>query len=87
MNPQSPPAIAAKIPVIDPKATHPTREFKHEVPLTTLRADPAGRFVAAGAEDLDVQIWNLADGKRQTPSKATKAGFARSISRRTAGGC
>ena len=51
---------------IDPAQTHQVAEFKHERPLTTLRVDPTSRFVAAGAQDLDVQLWNLADGKRQT---------------------
>lgn len=51
---------------IDPKATHQTKEFKHDVALTTLRVDPQGRFVAAGAEDLDVQLWNLETGDKQT---------------------
>ncbi len=66
MNPQNPSTAVVDVSAIDPKQTHPIREFKHEVPLTTLRADPTGRFVAAGAEDLNVQIWNLSDGKRQT---------------------
>ncbi len=67
MNPPNPaPTTAADATVIDPKQTHQIREFKHETALTTLRTDPAGRFVAAGAEDLDVQLWNLSDGERQT---------------------
>ncbi|MCP4941890.1 MAG: WD40 repeat domain-containing protein, partial [Planctomycetaceae bacterium] len=41
---------------------HETGELKHQNPLTTLRVDPTGRYVAAGAQDLDVQLWNLEDG-------------------------
>ena len=48
--------------VIDPTQTHETTELKHQNPLTTLRVDPTGRYVAAGAQDLDVQLWNLEDG-------------------------
>jgi WD40 repeat protein len=47
---------------IDPTQTHEIAELKHQNPLTTLRVDPTGRFVAAGAQDLDVQLWNLDDG-------------------------
>jgi WD40 repeat protein len=47
---------------IDPTQTHETSELKHQNPLTTLRVDPTGRYVAAGAQDLDVQLWNLEDG-------------------------
>jgi WD40 repeat protein len=66
MNPQNPAPKGVEVSAIDPKQSHEAGEFKHEVPLTTLRADPSGRFVAAGAEDLDVQLWNLANGQRQT---------------------
>ena len=48
--------------VIDPTQTHETAVLKHQNPLTTLRVDPTGRYVAAGAQDLDVQLWNLEDG-------------------------
>ena len=40
---------------IDPANIHQVNEFKHPNPLTTLKADPTGRFVAAGAQDLDIQ--------------------------------
>ncbi len=51
---------------IDPVETHQVAEFKHQNPLTTLRVDPTSRYVAAGAQDLDVQLWNLKNGERQT---------------------
>ncbi len=46
----------------DPSQTHEIAELKHQNSLTTLRVDPTGRYVAAGAQDLDVQLWNLEDG-------------------------
>jgi len=55
-SPPEPPLSARSI---DPKKTHKIAEFKHGAPLTTLRVDPTARFVAAGAQDLDVQLWNL----------------------------
>lgn len=51
---------------IDPIQTHQIAEFKHERPLTTLSVDPTFCRVATGAEDLDIQLWNLDDGGRQT---------------------
>lgn len=51
---------------IDPLEIHQVAEFKHGNPLTTLRVDPTSRYVAAGAQDLDVQLWNLKDEKRHT---------------------
>ena len=51
---------------VDYSKTHKVAEFKHAVALTTVGVDPMSRFAAAGAEDLDVQLWNLQSGKRQT---------------------
>ncbi|MBC8355963.1 MAG: hypothetical protein H8E66_28635 [Planctomycetes bacterium] len=51
---------------IDPTQTHQIAEFKHEIALTTIRVDPTDRFAAAGAEDLDVQLWDLESGDRRT---------------------
>ena len=51
---------------IDPVETHQVAELKHQNALTTLRVDPTGRFVAAGAQDLDVQLWNLQNGNHFT---------------------
>ena len=53
-------------PAIDPTQVHQVAEFKHEEPLTTLRADPTGNHVASGAQDLNVQLWRVSDGTRQT---------------------
>lgn len=53
---------------IEPEKTHPVAEFKHDRPLTTLRVHPQGRFVAAGAEDLDIQLWDLESQKHHTLS-------------------
>ncbi|MFT5526250.1 MAG: WD40 repeat protein [Pirellulaceae bacterium] len=51
---------------VDPTQTHVVTEFKHEEPLTSLRCDPTGRWIAAGAQDLDIQLWDLKDGKKRT---------------------
>ena len=59
-------ASTVDVDAIDPVQTHEIAALKHEVPLTTLRADPTSRFVAAGAQDLDVQLWSLADESRRT---------------------
>jgi len=44
---------------IDATQTHVATEFKHDIPLTTCRIDPTGRFVFAGAEDFHVYRWTL----------------------------
>ena len=51
---------------IDPKRVHQTAEFKHERPLTTCRIDPSGKYVFAGAEDLNIYRWDLAQGGKTT---------------------
>lgn len=53
---------------IDPKQIHQTAEFQHERPLTTCRIDPRGRFVFAGAEDLNIYRWELETGEKTTLS-------------------
>ncbi|MDC0279195.1 WD40 repeat domain-containing protein [bacterium] len=55
-----------RTPAIDPIQTHQIAELKHRNALTTLRVDPTGRYVAAGAQDLDVQVWDLVDGNQFT---------------------
>ncbi|MEO2021826.1 MAG: hypothetical protein ABGX05_08355, partial [Pirellulaceae bacterium] len=49
---------------IDPTKTHKVVEYKHERPLTTCQIDPQGRYVFAGAEDLNVCRWDLQSGKK-----------------------
>ena len=39
---------------INVSQTHVVTAFKHDIPLTTCRIDPTGRFVFAGAEDFHV---------------------------------
>jgi len=57
---------AVDLDAIAPALTHQVAEFKHEIALTALRVDPTDRLAAAGAEDLDVQLWDLASGDRRT---------------------
>lgn len=52
--------------LVDPLHTHLLTELKHERRLTTLCCDPAGQYVAAGAEDLDVQLWKIDDEQPRT---------------------
>lgn len=66
MTPETTKPTPADQTAVDPKETHQTKEFKHEVALTTLGVDPQGRYVAAGAEDLDVHLWDLETGEKQT---------------------
>ncbi|WP_417383370.1 WD40 repeat domain-containing protein [Gimesia sp.] len=78
-------AIAARKPILDgpveaqkpaidydavnPVKTHMVAELKHTVPLTSCRVDPTGRFIVAGAEDLDIHVWDY-----QTQEKRTLTG-------------
>lgn len=48
---------------IDPKATHQVREHKHDRPLVSCRWDPQGRYIAFGAEDHLVHVFDLAASK------------------------
>jgi len=54
------------LPAIDPAQTHQVAAFKHKAPLTTLRCDATGQFIAAGAMDLDVQLWSAGGKKHAT---------------------
>ncbi len=65
MSPIDADKIGAEVDAIDPTQTHQVADFKHEIALTTLRVDPTGRFAAAGAEDLHVQLWNIESGERR----------------------
>ena len=62
--------VVAPMPVsalpVEPAKTHQIAEFQHNRPLTHCRADLSGRFVFAGAEDLNVHRWNLQTGKKTT---------------------
>jgi hypothetical protein len=66
MNQESPDRTVVDVNAIDPTQTHQVAEFKYDIPLTTLRVDPTGRFAAAGAEDLAVQLWDLESGQRRS---------------------
>lgn len=51
---------------VDPTTTKVVSQIKHEVALTTIRCAPTGNFIAAGAEDLNVHLWSIADENRYT---------------------
>jgi WD40 repeat protein len=59
------PIPASALP-IDPAKTHQIAEFQHNRPLTHCRVDLSGRFVFAGAEDLNVHRWDLQTGGKTT---------------------
>lgn len=51
---------------VDPLLTHQIIEFKHKFPLTSCRVDPTGTYLVAGAEDLEIQVWNLKTKAQRT---------------------
>lgn len=50
--------------VADPALTYVAAEWEHSSPLVACRFDPLGRYVFAGAEDMTVQRFALADGAK-----------------------
>jgi WD40 repeat protein len=53
----------------DPTLAHVAVEWEHSSPFVSCRFDPLGRYVFAGAEDMTVQRFALADGAK-TPFAA-----------------
>ena len=63
MSEESPNDAAAEVEVpADPLQVELASEFQHELPLTTCRIDPLGRFVFAGAEDFHIYRWDIDGG-------------------------
>jgi len=50
--------------VADPKLTHISKQLQHTSPFISCRFDPTGQFVYGTAEDMTIQRWRLADGKK-----------------------
>lgn len=79
----APPALPEDKPLpklpIDVTKTHAVAEFKHDRPLTTCRIDPTGRFVFAGAEDLNVYRWELAGDPKQKVTLSGHESWVRSL--------
>lgn len=48
----------------DPKQTHVASQWKHTSPLISCRFDPSGRYVFTTAEDMTVQRFELASGRK-----------------------
>lgn len=51
-------------PQFDPTKVWESQSFEHERPLTVCAFSPCGKFVIAGAQDDDLQRWELASGER-----------------------
>jgi WD40 repeat protein len=49
---------------LDPKLANVVSQWTYDRPLNTCRFNPAGTFVFCGAEDANVERFNLADGAR-----------------------
>lgn len=49
---------------IDAKQTKEFAVFQHDVPLTTCRISPDGKFIFAGAEDLHIHRWEVNGGAK-----------------------
>jgi len=62
----SAPKPSANYQTIDPAKTHAVAEFKHNFPLTSCRVSPTGRYVVAGAQDLDIHVWDLHTTEKRT---------------------
>jgi len=50
--------------VRDVKQTHVAKEWQHSSPLITCRFDPKAKYVFSSAEDMTVQRWEYASGKK-----------------------
>ena len=48
----------------DVKQTHVAKEWQHSSPLITCRFDPKAKYVFSSAEDMTVQRWEYASGKK-----------------------
>lgn len=50
--------------MLDPKQTHVLHQWKNESPLIACRFHPSGKYVFTSAEDMSVQRWEYATGKK-----------------------
>src|SRR4051812_28419826 len=77
---------------LDPKAANIISQWTYDRPLNTCRFNPAGTFVFCGAEDANVERFNVADGARTNFSGGHDTwvqaiGFSKDGSQIYSGGC
>lgn len=79
-------------PLLDPKQATILAQWPYDRPLNTCRFDPLGRFVVCGAEDANVERYNLADGARTNltgghDTWVQAIGFSKDGAQLFSGGC
>jgi WD40 repeat protein len=77
---------------LDPKSANIVSQWTYDRPLNTCRFNPAGTFVFCGAEDANVERFNMADGARTIFSGGHDTwvqaiGFSKDGAQVMSGGC
>jgi WD40 repeat protein len=77
---------------LDPKLAYVVSQWPYDRPLNACRFDPAGRYVVCGAEDANVERYNLADGARTNLTGGHETwvqaiGFSKDGTQIFSGGC
>ncbi len=79
-------------PGFDPKQAYVVSQWAYDRPLHACRFDPTGHFVFCGAEDANVQRFNLPDGARTSftgghDTWVLSIGFSKDGAQMVSGGC